>query len=364
MEIQVKKQDLVNALGIVVGAVSSRAPLPILSNILLETMGEKGIRVTATDLEMGISTEVDSKNIKEGSITLPARKFYEVIRELTDGDVSVTVAKNNAVNIQTGKTFCKIMGIGREDFPKLPEISLDEAIELDQTVIKECLSLTSFAISNDETRYVLNGVLVNVSGDKICFIATDGRRLAYIEKKLEEKKQKTIEFIIPIKTVAELNKSLSNGKLKIAHTQNQVVFHLGKTILVSRLIEGKFPNYEQVIPKDEKTTTSVSRQALLAAVRRAALFTSQEAQAVKLDFVKNKILVSSHSPNLGEAKEEVEAKVNGEDVSIGFNPHYLLDALKNLNIEEVSFSLTKPDKPGLLKASDNYKYVVMPMQIS
>ncbi len=365
MEIQIQKNDLVSSLGLVIGAVNARNTLPILTNVLVETIGMEGIRLTATDLEVGLCTTAESKNLKEGSITLPARKFYEIARELADEEVLITVAKNNAVNIKTGKTYCRIMGLGKEDFPKLPEITLEGAIELDQHVVKECLTLTSFAISYDETRYVLNGILINVDGSKIRFIATDGRRLAYVEKELETKAAKTLQFIIPTKTVSELSKILGDsGKVSIVHTQNQVVFHMGKTFLVSRLIEGHFPNYEQVIPKEEKTIGSVNRQALLSAVKRAALFTSQDAQAVKLDFVKDKILISSHSPNLGEVKEEIDAEISGEDVSIGFNPHYLLDALKNIDIDNVSLSLTKPDKPGLLKAKNDYLYVVMPMQIS
>lgn len=365
MEVQIQKSDLVNALGTIVGVVSSRSTLPVLSNVLFETTGTEGIRLTGTDLEVGLSTKMRSKNQKEGVVTIPARKLYEVVKELADGEIQITVAKNNAVNIKVGKTYCRIMGLGNEDFPKLPEIDLQDAIELEQRVVKEGLSLTSFAISHDETRYVLNGVLLSIKENKIRFIATDGRRLAYVEKELPEKTTKGIEFIIPTKTVTELNKILKDeGTLRIASAQNQVVFHLGDTYLISRLIEGHFPNYEQVIPKEEKTVGSVNRQAILAAVRRAALFTSQDAQAVKLDFVKDKILVSSHSPNLGEVKEELEANVDGDDLSIGFNPHYLLDVLKTVGEENVSLFLTKPDKPGLFRTKDNYLYVIMPMQIA
>ena len=364
METQIQKAELVTALGTVIGGVSSKTTLPILSNILIETVTPGEVEFTATDLEISLSTRAVSKNIKEGAVTVPARKFYEIIRELEGGEVIVTVAKNNAVNIRTEKTHCRIMGLGKEDFPKRPAMDTTNSIELDQKILKDCLTLTSFAISHDETRHVLNGVLIVVSQNKIKFAATDGRRLAYIEREIEFNNQNQIEIIIPAKTVTELNKILSVGSLKITTTQNQAAFETSKTLLISRLIEGQFPNYEQVIPKEEKTTTVVSKQNLLAAVRRASLFTSQETQAVKFDFVKNKILISAHSPNLGEVKEEVEAKVAGDDLSIGFNPTYLLDALKNLDDDHVSLSLSKPDKPGLLKAEGNYLYVVMPMQIS
>ncbi|MBI4387810.1 MAG: DNA polymerase III subunit beta [Candidatus Omnitrophica bacterium] len=364
MEIQAQKTELVNALSLIIGGVSAKTTLPILSNILIETTGADSLEFTATDLEISLSTKATAKVIKEGAITVPARKFYEIVRELEGGEVLITVAKNNAVNIRTEKTHCRIVGLRKEDFPKRPTINAEESIELEQKTLKDCLALTSFAISHDETRYVLNGVLIVVDQSKIKFAATDGRRLAYIEKELEVNTQKHIEIIIPTKTVAELNKILSVGKLKITTSQNQVAFQTDRTLLISRLIEGRFPNYEQVIPKEEKTTTIVNKQSFLAAVKRAALFTSQEAQAVKFDFVKDKILISAHSPNLGEVKEEVEAKVTGDDLSIGFNPSYLMDALKSLGDESISFSLSKSDKPGLLKAEGNYLYVIMPMQVS
>ncbi len=365
MEIQVSKSELIKAVGTVIGAVSPRSTLPVLGNLLIETDGTDALKLSATDLEIALCTKVNSKNMKEGSITVPARKFYEITKELPGDEILLTVAKNNAVNIKSGKSHCRIMGLGVEDFPKFPEINTDQAAELEQKTLKTCLSLTAFAISHDETRYVLNGVLIILESGKIKLVATDGRRLAYVEKPIEGETTKPFQIIVPIKAINELIKILEVGKVKLIQNQNQVIFQVGDTYLASRLIEGHFPNYEQVIPKEEKTIGSVNRQAFLSAVKRAALFTSQDAQAVKLDFVKNKILVSSHSPNLGEVKEELDAEVTGDDVTIGFNPHYLLDVLKNTNIENISLSLTKPDKPGLVKTGDdNYLYVVMPMQIA
>lgn len=366
MEIKVSKSNFLKGLALVGGVTAQKAnTLPILSNILLETAKDGQLRLIGTDLEVGISTNVPVEIVKEGSITVPAKKIHEIIRELPEGEVEITVAKNNAVNIRAGKSYFKIMGLSKEDYPKLPEWSQKDAIEVDQAIVKESLSLTSFAISYDETRYVLNGVLISVSGGKIRFVATDGRRLAYTEKDFENKGSKKIEMIVPMKAVQELVKLLTwDGTLQIIPSQNQVVFNIGDTFLASRLIEGHFPNYEQVIPKGEKTTSSANREEFLQAIRRTALLTSPDAPAVKLDFVKGKILVSSRSPNLGEAKEELIADVTGEELAIGFNPHYLIDALKNLDIDKISFSLTDPDKPGLMKGKDGYLYVVMPMQLN
>ncbi len=365
MEIKISKSAFVKSLNMVGGVASARASaLPILGNILIESKLKGEIQLVGTDLEVGISTILPADVKTEGSITIPSKKLYDIIRELPEDEIEITVAKNNAVNIRSGKAFFKIMGLGKEDYPKFPEFDEKEAIEINQAVMKEGLALTSFAISNDETRYVLNGILVSIKGKQIHFVATDGRRLAFVNKELE-KNQKPYEMIIPNKAVQELQKILTwDGVVKVIPANNQVVFHFGDTLLISRMIEGKFPNYEQVIPKDEKTLSLTNREELLSAVRRASLLTSNDSPAVKLDFIKGKMLISSRAPNLGESKEELPAETNGKELTIGFNPNYLADALKHLDIETVSLSLTDSDKPGLLKGKEGYLYVIMPMQLN
>lgn len=366
MEIKVSKSNFLKAANLVGGVTAQKAnTLPILGNVLLETTSSNELRLIGTDLEVGISTTLPVEVAKEGSITVPSKKINEIVRELPEGDVEITVSKNNAVNIKAGKAYFKIMGLTKEDYPKLPEWSSKDVIEIEQAILKESLALTSFAISYDETRYVLNGVLLSVKGNKIRFVATDGRRLAYSEKEFKNKSGKEFDMIVPVKAVHELIKMLNwDGMVQIIPSQNQAIFNLGETYLVSRLIEGHFPNYEQVIPKSEKTKASASREELLQAIRRASLLTSPDSPAVKLDFLKGKILISSRSPNLGEAKEEIPADVTGDDVAIGFNPHYVMDALKNMDTEKVAVWLTDPDKPGLIRGKDGYLYVVMPMQLS
>jgi DNA polymerase-3 subunit beta len=315
---------------------------------------------------VGIATLIPCEVQKEGSITIPSKKLQEIVRELGEGAVEIAVAKNNSVSMRTGKAFFKIMGLSKEDYPKLPEVDDDKAFEVDQALVKESLTLTSFAISYDETRYVLNGVLISIKGNHMKFVATDGRRLAFMSKDLKGKASKReADMIVPTKAIQELVKVLGwEGVLRIIPSKNQVLFQVGDTLIFSRLIEGNFPNYEQVIPKEEKTLSQANREEFLQAVRRTSLLTSTDSPAVKLDFVKGKILVSSKSPNLGEAKEELNAELQGDEIAIGFNPNYLIDVLKNLDIENVSFSLTDPDKPGLVKGKDDYLYVIMPMQLN
>lgn len=366
MEFAVDRDKFLQSVGLVSGVTSQKTnTLPILGNILIKSQENQEIFLAGTDLELGIFTVLEVEELKEGAVTIPGKKLFEILRELPSGRVEVMVAKNNTVHIKAGKAFFKIMGLGKDDFPKVPDFDFSNALELEQGVFKECLTLTSFAISHDETRYVLNGIYIHLDQQKIKFVATDGRRLAFIEKKLPTPTTSTLEIILPTKAIQELNRLLAReGTFKMAISKTQAVFNFGKTTLTTRLIEGHFPNYEQVIPKEEKTTSEVRRDELLQAVRRAALLTSPESQLVKFDFLKDRLLISSRSPNLGEAKEEISAQAAGGELAIGFNPQYLLDVLKNLDIETISFSLSEPDKPGLLRGKEDYLYVVMPMQIN
>ena len=367
LQIKVRKEEFLKAIGIVSGAISSKATLLILSNILSQSNGPDELILTGTDLELAIKTKCPSHTLLQGSVTIPAKKLSEIIRELPSGEIEITVGKNNAVNIKTAKSFFKIMGLEPDDFPKTPEISAEESCELNSEVLKQCFGLTSFAISKDEARYTLNGVLMILTGAKARFVATDGKRLASIEKVTNLPDSTMFEAIIPAKTIFELQKALSAesaGKIRIMHTQNQIIFQFGDTTFSSRLIEGRFPNYEQVIPKDLKTTTEISRTEFLSALKRVSLLTSQDNQSAKLDFLKDKLLVSSRQPNVGEAKEEIPTDISGDELAVGFNPAYLIDALKNIETETITFSVTDPDKPGLIQTDGGYLYVVMPMQLS
>lgn len=365
MKLKVNKETFLKGITLVNGAVSPRATLPILSNILIEAVGKNEIQMVGTDLEIGIVCRIQVEVLEEGSVTVPAKKLHDIIRELSQGDFEFIVAKNNTITIKNEKSHFKIMGLPSDDFPKLPKPDLESGFDLDQKLFKECINLTTFAVSHDETRYVLNGVLFHVKDGKMKLVATDGRRLAFVQKDINIPAQFSFEAIVPTKTTQELNKILTGqGNIKVIPIKNQILFYFGDIWIISRLIEGHFPNYEQVIPKEEKTKSIVDRERFLSAVKRASLLTSPEAQSVKVDVLKNKLFISSRSPNLGEAREEVEASTEGEDIIIGFNPNYLIDVLKNLDVEKISLGLTNPDKPGLIKGKEDYLCVIMPMQLN
>ena len=362
MKFKTNKEILVGGIQAVQNVIGVRSTLPILSNILIETQ-QDGIKLTATDLDIGISCVIPVDIQEQGAITLPAKRFSDIIKELPSEDVSITSKKNNLVVIETGLCQFKIMGLAREEFPKLPEFKDKEVIKLEQAGLKQVLNLTSFAVSFDETRYILNGILFKINKNNLTLVATDGRRLAIIEKKLNQGIDRDINIIIPIKTIHELNRNLKDeGELSLLLGNNQVLFDLGNVVVISRLIEGEFPDYRQVIPPLSENKMRVDRTQFLLALRRAALLATPDYQAVKLEVFKNKLVVSKSTPDIGESREELNMEYQGKEMAIGFNPDYLIDALKNLTVETIEFELTDSEKPGVIRI-DGYIYIVLPMRL-
>ncbi len=363
MKFKVDKNTLIGGIQTVQNVIIAKSSLPILSNILIETQQE-GLRLTATDLDIGITCLIPVNIQEAGAVTVPAKRFSDIIKELPGDSLSITTKKNNQVNIETDLCQFKIMGLAREEFPKLPEFKDKEVLKLEQSVLKEMLNLTSFSVSIDETRYILNGILFKVTKNGLILVATDGKRLAVVEKKLSYSVSQEMSIIIPIKTIHELNRNLKEeGELSIVLGSNQALFDLGKVVVVSRLIEGEFPDYKQVIPPVTENKVHVNRGDFLLAVKRAALLSTPDYQAVKLEIFKNKLVVSKSTPDVGESREELSVTYQGKELAIGFNPNYLIDVLKNLSAESVDIELTDSEKPGVIRIN-GYTYIVLPMRIS
>jgi len=363
MKFRVEKNVLLSGIQTVQNVITNKSVLPILSHILLETQKEK-IRLTATDLDVGISCEIPVNIQEVGAITIPAKRFCDIIKELPSEEVVLTTKKNNLVTIETDQCQFKIIGLAKEEFPKLPEFQNQEVIKLGQVVLKEMLNLTSFAVSWDETRYILNGILFKISKGILTLVATDGKRLAIIERKLNQEINKDVYIIVPIKTIHELNRNLvEDGELSMILGNNQVLFDLGKVVVISRLIEGEFPDYRQVIPPVSGNKMGISRDQFLLAVKRAALLSTPDYQAVKLEFFKDRLVVSKSTPDIGESREEVAVDYHGKEMVIGFNPVYLSDVLKNLSDERIELELTDSDKPAVIRVN-GYLYIVLPMRLS
>lgn len=366
MELTISKDTLLEGIQIVQNAVSQKSSLPILSNVLLEA-DKKNLKLTATDLDIGICSEIASSIKQEGAITVPARKFFDIIKALPDGsDIELTMKKNNFVNIKSGKAQFKIIGLPKEEFPQLPLFKDKDSITMDQAELKDMMNMTDFAISKDDTRYVLNGVLLTVKGENINLVATDGRRLAVISKTLAKKTLVDRAVIIPTKTVQEVKRMLAeDGEVQVKFSDNQILFSFNNSFILSRLIEGEYPNYTKVIPERSQKEVKVSREEFLSATRRASIFTDQDSMAIKFSIKKKKMTISKNTPYLGEAKEELDIDYTGpNDVEIGFNPRYLIDVLKNLEGDEIILEVNDSSKPGVIRRGEDYTYVVLPMQLT
>ncbi len=347
---------------IVQNIVSSKSTLPILSNMLMETKNN-ALRLNTTDLDIGISCEIPVSVVEEGAITIPAKKFSDIVKELPSGDVSIITKKNNQIDIEGDKYHFKLIGLPREEFPKFPEFKDKEVFQIGQKDLKEMLRLTSFAVSHEESRYVLNGVLLELFENKICIVATDGRRLAKIEKKITTNIKKDLTAIIPSKAIQEIFRNLKEeGTVSLLMGTNQILFDIDGVLLVTRVIEGEFPNYNQVIPEAAPQKIKINRQNLLSAIRRANLLSTPDFQAIKFEVFTDKMVVSKTTPDVGESREEVAIEYGGKELIVGFNPHYLIDVLKNIDNEIVDFELLGPDKPGVLRLAE-YLYLVLPMRI-
>jgi len=380
MKLSFSKSDLNHAIQTVQSSVPSKSTLPILSNFLLEvTKGtkESGERVclSATDLEIAIRCTVKAEILKEGKITIPAKKFGDLVREMPEGkEIEVSTNDGKRIELKCGKVRAVLMSLSPEDFPTIPEFPQGKSFELDKAGFREMVKKTSFAVSTDETRYVLNGIFFGANAGELKMVATDGRRLAYISKNGAEKTLNS-SVIIPTKAVGELLRLIAlegsegEDKIRIAPFENQISFRWiqnGEEItLVSRVVDGTFPNYEQVIPKTKEIELKVKTSEILSAVKRAALFAQDRGGSVRLSLSKKTLKVSANAHGIGEEEEELEVNYSGPNFEIAFNPAFLLDTLKNNDAPEIQFEFSTPLNPGLVRPSDNDRYlcVLMPMRL-
>jgi len=362
MKIKILKQTFLKNIQHVQNIISSKSSLPILSNILIEAEKNKVV-LTSTDLDIGISSVLETEVEEEGAITIPAKRFNDIIKELPDEEIFISTMKNNSMVIKCSKCFFKIMGLPKEEFPKLPEFKDEPSVTIKQSVLKNMIGMTHFSMSHDETRYVLNGALFLFKGKKLTIVTTDGKRMSIVRKDIE-KDGLNKSIIVPSKTIYELNRILGDeGDVRIIFSENQAKFDLKNITIISRLIEGDFPNYEQVVPKEPQEKIMIQRNQFLDGIKRAALLTTQDSQSVKFEILKNKIVVSKSSPNIGEVREEMDAVYKGHEITVGFNPNYIMDVLKVIPQDDIALEVFGADKPAVVRIEDWFLYLALPMQL-
>jgi DNA polymerase-3 subunit beta len=376
MKLRIARDELLTALQRVQGVVEKRNTMPQLSNILLEAKPE-GVDVTATDLEIGMRGLYKASVQEPGSVTLSARKVFEIVKELPAGEIELAVGQNNWATIRCGKSQFKIVGLPSSDYPALPSIEREGLTPLTGAGLLELIRKTLFAVGDNDARYILNGLLVTLlAGEKkttLRLVGTDGHRLALAEQDLPasggKDAQKEIKAIIPKKAAFEMRRLLEegDGEPLIGFTKNQMIFRKSGLLLTSRLMEGNYPNYQQVVPKEKEQDKkiSVARAEFEGALRRVAVLSRDKTNAVKLTLAPGKMMLFSSNPDFGEATEEMAAQYKGDQLTTGFNARYLLDVLGVMDGEAVSMQMDNPLSPCLIREPGNAAFtcVVMPIKV-
>jgi len=364
MQVQVDRDGFFRALQMVSNIVEPRQTLPILANVLLEA-GEETLKLTATDLEVGVRVSVPAKVATAGAVTLSARKLLDIVKELPAVPVSLKVQENAWVALRSAGASYKLVGLGPADFPAVGDGGTASWITLDGQLLRDMLNQTTFAISHDESRYALNGVLFSLRERELRLVATDGHRLALVVRVLANPGP-TMSGIVPRKAVQEIARIIGSGEaVELAIGENQFMLKMPNVLLIARLIEGTFPNYEQVVPRSHPHRLVMSRGGLASALRRVSVVSEERTKPTKFFLSRGALKLSAYSPDFGEAEEQLEVEYTGEDMTIGFNSRYVLDALGAQLGEQVVLEVKDGLSPGVIKSfeDDGSLCVIMPMRI-
>lgn len=365
MKVICARKDIFEGVQTAGRAVSPRTSLPILGHLLI-TAEEEKIRIAATDLEIGMECVVEAKIEEPGQMAVPAKTLTEILAALPDTDVTLSVDDTNTISLQCGTSDYSILGLPAEEFPMLPEIHPDVSLTVEYDALRDAIKRTSFAISQDESRAILTGILMQVTDDGAKLVSTDGHRLCLQECTVAES-QGSVNAIIPGRAMNELTRIVPEGKgtIEVKIAASQVMFQIGETSLISRLIEGQFPNYEKVIPQEHNKKLTIPTDQLLQSVKRVEIVARENSHKTILGIEDGTLTVTAESGNVGRAHEEVEVIKEGDDTKMAFNARYLLDVLNVIDTEAIDVELSGESNPAVIRPQGqfDYTYVLMPMQI-
>ncbi|MBE7414148.1 MAG: DNA polymerase III subunit beta [Deltaproteobacteria bacterium] len=367
MKFTIGKPDYIKVLQRIQGIVEKRNTMPILANVLLDASKGK-VTIMATDLEVFIRDSAEAGVSEEGSVTVNARKVFEIVKELPGDQIDVSTGKDDKLTLKAGKARFNIMGLPAKEFPSFPDPEEGSLQAIDGETMRNMIDKTSFAVSTDETRYNINGFLLEREDGRIKMVATDGHRLALIVSEGDNiaKGQKE-GVLLPRKGVMEMKKVLDEkeGEFFLGITQKNAVMKRDNTVITVRLLEGEFPDYRRVIPKDNDKVVSAKREDLLSSLKRVSILSTDKIKGVKFNFSNSKLVLSSSSPELGEATEEVDINYSEGDIDIAFNARYFIDVLEALKEEEVRINLKDSLSPGIIRPAggEDYTYIIMPMRL-
>ncbi len=365
MELKIQKAEFLKGLRIAQSIADRKSTMPMLANVLLRATGQNTLHIAATDLNVSVSAELQSENGAEGGLTVGAKALHDIVNNMPGDSLQFRRAENNWASLTGGKVDYKLVGMPDRDFPKIPDHVGIEFGEIDPGILREMIDRVLFSVCNDETRFHLNGVLFESDGSNARMVSTDGHRLSKVERKLDGSPALSAGIIIPKKGVVELKKVLDGAAKAGVAVKSPYIFVRGDRItLAVKLIDSQFPAYEQVIPQEHSKEVVIDRQLLLSALKRAQLMSS-ETRGVKFSVSENGLVISSDNPDIGEVREELEADYNGESVSIGFNPRYVIELLSQMAADQVTLEFNGELDPGLLRpfSGRDYLGVVMPMRI-
>jgi DNA polymerase-3 subunit beta len=367
MDIIVRRNDLVKELHLVQGIVERKNSIPILSNVLAEAKGGE-VRISATDLDVSLRCGCAAQVNTEGSITLGAKKLYEIARSLPETDVHIKVLPDSWASIESDRVSFKMAGLPREDFPALPEGKTSRGVEIPGEVLRDLVARTSFAITAEDARYYLAGALLLLEPEAAAMVATDGHRLSYAKRKTALKTTEPQRVLVPRKAIHEIERLLeTEDSATFQQVDNHIVFTVGERMLASKMIEGQFPAFEKVIAVTGDKKLTLDREGFATAIRRVSLLSSERSRAVKLSLSSGKLELAASSPDLGEARESLAVEYTGESLEIAFNAQYLLDFLAVAAADTVALELKDHESQGILRPQGadgtDHRYVVMPMRL-
>jgi DNA polymerase-3 subunit beta len=366
MKLSVTRDNLHAGLGAVSATIPTKTTLPVLSNILLRAEDGR-LTLSGTDLDISVSVTIEADVSEPGSVTIPARKFAEIVRELAAAPVHVTV-DGVEIRIESGKSRFKLFGLAPDEFPSAPEIDFSDSWKMDAGLVQELITRTSFAVSTEESRPILNGVLWQLRPDSAAMVATNGHRLAKMTIELKgDGAPPEADLIVPPKALQQVQRLFdSEGEIELAHSRNHLAFRSATRLVYTRLIEGPYPNYQQVIPTDNDRIATANRDALSSAIRRMAVVASDQTHRVRMSFTDGKLSFKVQTPDLGEAEEEMAVDYKGDALEIGFNANYLLEVLKYMPDDDVILQFKAPERAAtFLPASGapDYLCLVMPLRL-
>ena len=372
MDFIARRDEILRELSLVQGIVERKNTIPVLANVLLEAKGSR-VELVATDLDVGLKTSFEAKVKEPGALTLSAKKLFEIVRASGDSEINVRELENSWASIICGKSYFKMVGLGKAEFPSLPEPPSETLSTLPGGLLREMIQKTIFAITGEEGRYYLNGALFEIHKDSFALVSTDGHRLAYVSSKAATgvKTTQPAKVIVPKKTLSELLKVVGEPATQVEFSvgDNHLFFKLGSRALVSKRVENQFPAWEKVIPRENDKIVALGREEFASALRRVSLLANERSRAVRLAISSGKMEISSQNPEVGEARESIDVDYSGDAVQIGFNGQYLLDFMSAVGSDRVSLELKDDSSQGLLRAGSDgeapqdYRYVVMPMRI-